>query len=259
MKNTITIFFSALFFLLPSYAQANEKEYANAAIIVDEKNNAGLDVELADGWYTYWRMAGDNGLPPKFDWTGSQNVKDVAVQWPVPSRFTLMDMHSFGYKDNVVFPLVITPEDAAKDVVLSLKLDLVVCHEICVPQTVTLTQALKDARVDSKAVEEARKRLPLTEDTKTLGLGTAVLGKDALVLTAFSADGFATGADIIVETPVPLLTGPPEIIPDETDNMRAVLKIKAPAGLDLGKELFGKEATVLLIHRGQAIEEKFSF
>ena len=29
---------------------------------------------MADGWKTYWRMPGDSGVPPTFDWAGSANV-----------------------------------------------------------------------------------------------------------------------------------------------------------------------------------------
>ena len=35
---------------------------------------AGVELLLADGWKTYWRMPGDAGVPPSFDWAGSRNV-----------------------------------------------------------------------------------------------------------------------------------------------------------------------------------------
>ena len=35
---------------------------------------AGVEITLADGWKTYWRMPGDAGVPPNFDWAGSTNV-----------------------------------------------------------------------------------------------------------------------------------------------------------------------------------------
>src|SRR5688572_17648661 len=48
---------------------------------------AAIAMRIAPGWKTYWRYAGDSGLPPSFDFTGSENVKSVAVLWPVPRRF----------------------------------------------------------------------------------------------------------------------------------------------------------------------------
>src|SRR5262245_57588765 len=35
---------------------------------------AGVEVVLADGWKTYWRMPGDAGVPPSFDWSDSANT-----------------------------------------------------------------------------------------------------------------------------------------------------------------------------------------
>src|SRR5262249_38699427 len=40
---------------------------------------AGVEIRLKSGWHTYWRYPGDAGVPPRFDFTGSQNVKAVDV------------------------------------------------------------------------------------------------------------------------------------------------------------------------------------
>src|SRR5262245_57507317 len=43
---------------------------------------AGIEIRLQPGWHTYWRYPGDAGVPPRFDFSGSQNVKTVDVRWP---------------------------------------------------------------------------------------------------------------------------------------------------------------------------------
>src|SRR4051812_31997115 len=43
--------------------------------------HAGVEIRLAEGWKTYWRYPGDSGLPPRFDFTRSRNVKSVTVRW----------------------------------------------------------------------------------------------------------------------------------------------------------------------------------
>lgn len=48
---------------------------------------AGLEIRLDPDHKTYWRNAGDSGLPPTFDWAGSRNVEKVEVAWPAPERF----------------------------------------------------------------------------------------------------------------------------------------------------------------------------
>src|SRR5262245_61665352 len=45
---------------------------------------AGVEVKLADGWKTYWRMPGDAGVPPNFDWAGSTNIGSITVRYPAP-------------------------------------------------------------------------------------------------------------------------------------------------------------------------------
>src|SRR5262249_18611557 len=36
---------------------------------------AGIEIRLDKGWKTYWRYPGDSGVPPRFDFTRSENVK----------------------------------------------------------------------------------------------------------------------------------------------------------------------------------------
>jgi DsbC/DsbD-like thiol-disulfide interchange protein len=100
---------------------------------LDEPLRAGVELQLAPGWKTYWRYPGDSGVPPRFDFAGSQNVKSVEVAWPAPHRLTDESGTSIGYKGDVVFPLRVVPQDAAKPVLLHLKLDYAVCEKLCVP------------------------------------------------------------------------------------------------------------------------------
>src|SRR4030088_1798170 len=77
---------------------------------------AGVEIRLAPGWKTYWRYPGDSGVPPRFDFSGSQNVKSVTVRFPAPKRLPDESGITIGYKHDVVFPLDIVPGDAAKAV-----------------------------------------------------------------------------------------------------------------------------------------------
>ena len=94
---------------------------------------AGVEIKLAPGWKTYWRYPGDSGVPPRFDFSASLNVKSVTLRWPAPQRLADEGGTSIGYKHDVVFPLDVVPQDAAKPVLLRLKIDYAVCEKICVP------------------------------------------------------------------------------------------------------------------------------
>src|SRR5262249_18013741 len=94
---------------------------------------AGIEIRLKLGWRTYWRYPGDAGVPPRFDFAGSQNLKSYEVLWPAPKRLPEGGMVTIGYDRDVIFPLVVVPQDPAKPVVLRLKLDYAICEKLCVP------------------------------------------------------------------------------------------------------------------------------
>ena len=103
---------------------------------------AGIQIQLAAGWKTYWRYPGDSGVPPRFDFTHSENVKQVVVAWPAPHRFTEGGDTSIGYKGDVTFPLVVVPQDPGKPTMLRLDLDYAICEKMCVPATAKAELAL---------------------------------------------------------------------------------------------------------------------
>ena len=62
---------------------------------------AGIEIKLKPGWHTYWRYPGDAGIPPHFDFQGSQNVKSVEVRWPAPKRLPEGSVMTIGYDRDV--------------------------------------------------------------------------------------------------------------------------------------------------------------
>lgn len=106
---------------------------------------AAIALTLAPGWKTYWRAPGDAGIPPHFDWQGSDNLAGVVVHWPRPIVFDLNGMRSIGYSRAVVLPLEVTPRDPARPVTLRGRIDMGVCEEICVPLSVDIAATLPAA------------------------------------------------------------------------------------------------------------------
>jgi DsbC/DsbD-like thiol-disulfide interchange protein len=95
--------------------------------------HAGVEIRLAPGWKTYWRYPGDSGVPPRFDFAASQNVKSIAIEWPAPHRHDDDSGTTIVYTGDVIFPLRVVPQDPAKPVKLSLKVGYAVCDKLCVP------------------------------------------------------------------------------------------------------------------------------
>lgn len=122
---------------------------------------AGLVIELDRGFKTYWRHPGESGLPPAFDWTGSENLLHAEVLWPAPWRFEDAGGVVHGYGDGVLLPLRVTPAEPAKPVRLSLKLDYGVCREICIPGSAALALDVGPKATDHRAaIEAAVARVP---------------------------------------------------------------------------------------------------
>jgi DsbC/DsbD-like thiol-disulfide interchange protein len=94
---------------------------------------AGIEIKLEPGWKTYWRYPGDSGVPPRFDFSNSENLRSIKVHYPAPHLFTDDAGNSLGYKDGVTFPLSVTPKQPGKPVTLHVKLDYAICEKLCVP------------------------------------------------------------------------------------------------------------------------------
>jgi len=99
----------------------------------DGTHMAGLELQLAPGWKTYWRSPGDAGIPPSFDWQGSANIGAVKIHWPAPKVFVLNGLLTIAYKDRVVFPIEITPATDGQPIEIEARVDLGVCEDVCVP------------------------------------------------------------------------------------------------------------------------------
>jgi DsbC/DsbD-like thiol-disulfide interchange protein len=94
----------------------------------------GIAVQLDPGWKTYWRTSGDSGVPPRFDFSKSDNVEAVTVLWPAPMKFDDgAGGVSLGYHNQVILPLRIVPKSTDKPVMLRAGINYAVCEQICIP------------------------------------------------------------------------------------------------------------------------------
>src|SRR3954470_21972449 len=63
----------------------------------------GIAFQLQGDWKTYWRTPGDSGVPPRFDFTRSDNLEAVTILWPAPTSFPDgAGGYSLGYKHHIV-------------------------------------------------------------------------------------------------------------------------------------------------------------
>ena len=165
-------------------------------------HHAGVEIRLAPGWKTYWRYPGDSGIPPRFDFAKSRNVKSVTVRWPAPQRLVDDGGTSIGYKHDVVFPLDVVAKDAARPVTLVLAIDYAVCEKLCVP-----ADGKAELTLTGKAGETEQK----IAQAQALVPRPAKVGEGAFAITAVKREGknvlvdvaAPAGAELFAEGPAP--------------------------------------------------------
>ncbi|MGB6999641.1 MAG: protein-disulfide reductase DsbD domain-containing protein [Pseudolabrys sp.] len=171
----------------------------------DAHLRAGIEIKMQPGWKTYWRYPGDSGVPPHFDFSGSENLKTATVLYPAPHLFTDETGQSLGYKDRIIFPLVISPQQPGKPVRLRLKADYAVCEKLCVPAEgrAELTLTPGDSSQDS-ALAAAEARVPKQVTAAQLGLTVRRTNNGTKPLVAVDLGAPAGNPiDLFVEGPTP--------------------------------------------------------
>ena len=208
---------------------------------------AGLEIVIKGNWKTYWRMPGDAGIPPQFDWSGSKNLKSVKVLWPAPERYNDAAGESIGYKHHVAFPLVVTPLDTGKPATLSLKLFYAICEDVCIPAEASLSVTLKPvASAPGAVVAKYLKRVPAGR-VDGLQLVSASLTKAAgkPALKVVLSGGKVTGTtEIFVEGNDDLYFAKPVAQPASGTTRTFILAI---SGLDKPEKISARPLTLTII------------
>ncbi len=216
---------------------------------------AGIHIKLDEGWKTYWRYPGDSGLPPRFDWSGSHNLKSAKLLWPAPKRYLDSAGTSIGYKKEVVFPVLIEPVKAGQPIELKLKMEFAVCADICIPAEANLQLKVgKDGIFSSSFVPLLSRFLERVPEKKAPGTssGLSVLHTEALLTgkapyltidARFPRGG--KGADMFIEGPEGFYLAPAKPVGKPGEGMIR-FKVDLTQGDD-PKELKGKTVTLTLV------------
>lgn len=121
----------------------------------DGSHVAALEVTLSPGWKTYWRSPGEGGIPPLFDWSASDNLRDVVLHWPRPQVFDQAGLESIGYHDRLVLPITLTPGAPGAPIALRAQVQIGVCDDVCIPYRFTIDTALPAGGATDPAIRAA--------------------------------------------------------------------------------------------------------
>ena len=131
----------------------------------------GIQLVMDEGWHTYWRFAGDAGLPTEVAWLLPDGFEADELLWPVPNRFEEPgNLVVYGYADSVLLmSRVRVPENLSvgKDVMVGAEVSWLACRELCIPGDAELYLTLGVGSPSNQVSETTRfartlKRVPST-------------------------------------------------------------------------------------------------
>ncbi|MEJ0063166.1 MAG: thioredoxin family protein [Alphaproteobacteria bacterium] len=178
----------------------------------------GLEVELAEGWDTYWRMPGDAGAPPLFNWSADLAEDGALAQaqllFPAPMRHMTSDLETIGYQGHVVFPLLAAPKVAGKALTLNPKLMLLTCGDICIPNDFTLHLAVPAGEAgrseQADMLDEWRAKVPV-RDASGFSVGPARLDEKGAIAMDFAAPAALENPAAFIESDAGNVFLPPQV------------------------------------------------
>ncbi|MDM0019629.1 protein-disulfide reductase DsbD family protein [Variovorax saccharolyticus] len=103
----------------------------------------GLQIAHQPGWHTYWKNAGDSGLPTELAWSLPAGVTSGDIAWPVPRKIPIGNLANYGYEHTVLLPvpLAVAPDfkppvalTGAPELEVRLKASWLVCSKECIPE-----------------------------------------------------------------------------------------------------------------------------
>lgn len=200
---------------------------------------AALRLEMAPDWHTYWRNPGDSGIAPRFDWGNSQNVADIRVLWPRPTRYTQDGMTSYGYDGTVILPLEITPQDGSRPMALMGDISIGVCEATCVPADLSVVQALRGSGAHDRSIAAAldtRPRPALRAGLNGVTCALSPADRGATLTLRARVPRIGDDETIIVELPGTNFWVSSSQTTREGHDLVAQMHIRAPLGTPLSMD-----------------------
>lgn len=270
----LLIFILNILLFTPAQAESpprhSQARLLSAVMGVDklETVQAAVEVKLDAGWKTYWRTPGEAGLAPVFDWAGSSNFKSAHVRWPAPVRFTAFDIDNYGYEGTVIFPVDVTVEEPGKPLTLNLKLDLLICEELCIPEShkISLTIPARESILseDQPLIAAAAAKIPANLSAENFSIHNIWLtqesgNKVSLHVNARSAQGFDSASDMFVESSPFVSIGRPDVAFDAgTQELQLTSPVRSAESMEeLQKKLSRAPLTLTFTTASVAFESRF--
>lgn len=217
----------------------------------------GLQIKLDKGWKTYWRTPGDAGLPPQFNWSESDNIESIEILWPKPRAFDSYGFLTWGYQQEVVFPIRITLKDPQQGLNTQLQAFYGVCAEVCVPVnqvfSVNIPSGPVQASAEASIIDQFQARVPtpLAGNTVVEDMSFYSIADNRLMVVVKSREGFHKPSLILEGTEGDFF----EVTDTELSTDKKIAKFSVTASLvDEKTPLKGQNITATILDTSLAVE-----
>ena len=103
---------------------------------------AGVLMTMDPGWHTYWKNAGEAGLPTTIRWTLPHGITAGEIQWPIPEKHIEPgDILTYGYanKNMLLIPMQASASlKPGEALTLKGEVSWLECERVCVPGSATV-------------------------------------------------------------------------------------------------------------------------
>ncbi len=148
--------------------------YVQARIIANkttvqggETIRLGLEQTIYPKWHTYWINPGDSGTPTSIEWDLPPGFSVSDLEWPAPQKIPFGPLTNYGYEGQVTLlqNLTVPNEIGTTPFALNGKVNLLVCHDICIPETHDVFITFNTgAAPEASKIAAAEVLLPLNQD-----------------------------------------------------------------------------------------------
>ena len=176
----------------------------------------GLQLAHQPRWHTYWKNAGDSGLPTQLQWTLPAGVTAGDIAWPLPKKIPVGSLANYGYEGTVLLPVPLTigpdfrPSLLGRDLEVKLHANWLVCQKECIPEEgdfALKVPAGSSTALNAQAFDAARKAQPQA----FTGSSRVDVERDAIQVTVTDLPAAARGQtlEFFPETPEIIETAAP--------------------------------------------------
>ena len=209
---------------------------------------AFVEVTLDPGWKTYWRMPGDAGVAPTFDWSASPDVSSATVAFPAPHRMADQGGEAIGYKSAVVFPVTLNLRNASATAPPTVAFAYGICKNICIPVELNLKAACHGQSAADVAALDAVPRLVgagRPTDPKLVAVTGSVLATKPQLTIDIDFGRDAAEVDLFIEAPEGLYVPLPAATKVDSAG-RARFVVDLSKTID-AKDLLGKQLRLTMV------------